>query len=56
MVHPPLTPEPGKPPEGAGSPGAPDESPAWKVIVTIIAVCFLTGIAFLVLAVWLDWD
>jgi hypothetical protein len=32
------------------------EGPAWRVIVTIIAVCFLAGIAVLVLAVWLDWD
>jgi hypothetical protein len=32
------------------------ERRAWVVLVTIITVCFLTGIAFLVFAVWLDWD
>jgi hypothetical protein len=28
----------------------------WQILVGIIAVCFLIGIAFLVLAVWLDWS
>jgi hypothetical protein len=28
----------------------------WTILLTIITVCFLIGIAFLVFAVWLDWD
>jgi hypothetical protein len=38
---------------------APDEESdrrPWVVLMTIITVCFVIGIAFLVLAVWLDWE
>ena len=28
----------------------------WMILVAIITVCFIVGIGFLLLAVWLDWQ
>jgi hypothetical protein len=39
-----------------GDDGPPEERRSWMVLVSIITVCFLIGIGFLLLAVWLDWD
>lgn len=43
----------GKPNDGATERA---DRRTWATLITIIAVCFLTGIAFLVVAVWLDWE
>jgi hypothetical protein len=45
-----MTGMPEAPPEQGG------ERRSWMVLLTIIAVCFLTGLAFLVVCVWLDWN